>query len=163
MRRPVSVGRLQRFGWYAIFAGAIVAAFGTVLRDRGSADNGPTYLFDTLGFLLAVGGAVLIARVGAIFLEFAPASARRGAIFQAVTGIVAALAGCVALGTIEAEGSGKWLRPLVAAALVGGVGAGLAGLFTLAWFYGLDWAASRMERLDRSEVEERRHRPGQDR
>jgi hypothetical protein len=42
--------------------------------------------------------------------------------------------------------------------LIGGFGAGLAGLFTLGWFYGLDWAAGRMSRLDQAGVEEARRR-----
>jgi drug/metabolite transporter (DMT)-like permease len=162
MRRAASPHRLRRIGWGLIFAGAVAAALGTALRDRASFGDGPTYLLDTLGFLLAVAGAVLVARVGAMFLEFSPRHARRVAILQGVVGIAVTLAGCSGLGATDPDGFGVWLRPLVAAALVGGIGVGLAGLLTLAWFYGLDWAADRMAQLDQAEVEERRRRIGRE-
>lgn len=157
-RRPVAPRKLRRLGWFLLLAGALLAAAGVAVRDRRSEGDGPVYLLDGLGFLLAVGGAVLVARVGAMFLEFAPAGARRGAILEAVGGIAAALAGCVGLGAVAADGVAEWLRPVLAAGLIGGIGVGLTGLLTLGWFYGLDWAAGRMERLDRAEVEKRRRR-----
>jgi hypothetical protein len=49
---------------------------------------------------------------------------------------------------------------LLAIVLGLGVGIGLAGGFSLAWFYGQDWAAGRMERLDHAGVDEARRRQG---
>jgi len=35
--------------------------------------------------------------------------------------------------------------------MVGGVGAGLAGIFSLGWFYGGNYAAKRVEKLSEEE------------
>ena len=162
MRRYLNSPRwMRRFAWVLILGGAVLSAGAVALRDRfarGDDLHDASYLLTTLAFLLAVAGAVLEARVGGIFLAFAPRPARRRAILETVLGIAACLAGCVALGGVESEGGGTLVRPLLGGLLIGGLSAGLAGLFTLGWFYGLDWAAGRMERLDQTGVEEARRR-----
>jgi hypothetical protein len=154
---------LRWLAWGLILAGALLAAAAVALRDRSDRGDSPhnaSYLLSTLGLLLVAAGAVLEARAGALLLQFAPGPARRRAVAEAILGIAASLLGCVAFGGIEAKGAGSLVRSLLAALLTGGVGAGLAGLFTLAWCYGLDWAAGRMERLDQPKVEETRRRDG---
>jgi hypothetical protein len=167
MRRYLaSPRRLRRLAWGLIVTGGFLAALAVVLRDRlarGEALFNASYLLDAAWVLLAIAGAVLEARVGALFLAFAPAPARRRAVLETVVGLVVALGGCVGLGAVQAEGIGVLLRPLLAGALAAGLGVGLAGIFTLAWFYGVDWAAGRMERLDQPEIEEFRRRPEQER
>jgi hypothetical protein len=123
--------------------------------ERGDAQFGWSYILNVVGLFAILAGAVTEARVASLFLEFRAGPERRRAILEAVAGLTLALVGCVALG---GESGGAATRVLLAILLGLGAGAGLAGLATLAWFYGLDWAGGRLERLDQVGVDERRRR-----
>jgi hypothetical protein len=145
-------------GWTLIGVGAVGWGIATLLRARfarGDLGFSGSYLLNVVGLLALLCGAVLEARVAGLFLEVRAGSAWRRAIGETVVGIVATLAGCVALGVATEAGLA---RALLAVVLGLGIGAGFAGGFFLAWFYGLDWAAGRMERLDHSGVDEARRR-----
>jgi hypothetical protein len=149
---------MRRTAWTLIGAGAVGWGLAALLRarfTRGDLGFSGSYLLDVVGLLALFAGAILEARVASLFLEVRMDSVRRRAIGETVVGIVAALAGCVALG---AAMDASPARALLAILLGLGIGVGLAGCFSLAWFYGLDWAAGRMERLDHAGVDEARRR-----
>lgn len=130
--------------------GGVLAAVGAAIRN-GSGGSNETYLLDAAGLLTAVSGAVIEAKTADLFFEATPVSAMRRAIALAFGGIVAALSGCV-LASFVFDDSAHALLPAGAMfILVGGAGAGLAGLFSLAWYYGGEYAAKRIERLSDQE------------
>ena len=110
--------------------------------------GGWTYLLDVGGWLLAVAGAVAEARVNLIFAGFQADAVRRRATVLTIVGIIAALAGCVALSTVATTGTVSLARAVAAAFLVGGVGAGLGGILSLAVTSGARYAADRLANLD---------------
>jgi hypothetical protein len=142
-RRLADPRQLRRFGSSLILLGAVVAGIGAGWRS-GDGPNA-SYLLDTAGLLLAVAGAVADTRVGALVMSFAPREERRRALIRLTIGLVAFLPGCLALSVL---GSGQALaRGLGSAALTGGAGLALGGLLTIAWHYGGDYAADRIDRL----------------
>ncbi|MGH2562257.1 MAG: hypothetical protein ACRDJH_24625 [Thermomicrobiales bacterium] len=136
--------RLRRYGHLNVAFAAALAGAAAAWRARGG-PNG-TYLFDVAAWLLAVGGAVSEARVGTLLFGFAPVPARRRALLLTLLGLLTFLLSCVlyAVGSADNEA----IRGVAGAALIGGIGLGLGGLFTLAAYYGGDYAASRIERMD---------------
>ena len=142
--------RLRRLGLALILTAALAAGAAAALRARlppGTTRHSATYLLDTAGWLLAAGGAVVEARVGDLLLTAGHRAARRRAVAFAAFGIVAALGGCFSLSAFVSGALGGLARGIAAAALVGGVGLGLAGLFTLVWHYGGRYAADRIQRM----------------
>ncbi|MGH2532218.1 MAG: hypothetical protein ACRDJW_07900 [Thermomicrobiales bacterium] len=136
--------RWRRLGYLLVTIAAVLAGVAAAWRARGG-PNG-TYLLDVASWLLAVGSAVAEARVGLLLMGFAPAPARRRALLLTVVGLFTFLLGCM---LFSAGSNTDALIPGIAgASLIGGVGLGLGGLFTLAAHYGGDYAASRIERLD---------------
>lgn len=147
LRNPLA---LRRLGLAAVILGAILAGFATWLRDRlapGSQRHSATYFLDVAGWMLAVAGAVLEAKVGDRLLTARQPAARRRAIAFALGGLGAALVGCTTIPLGSAGTSASPLRAALAAVLVGGFGVGLGGLLTLGWFYGGRYAERRIERM----------------
>lgn len=141
--------RLRRLAPGLIGLGAICGLCAMLLRDSwnpGSLGHSATYLLDTLGWLLAFAGAVAAARLGSIYFRFKPASVRRRAILAAVSGTAVCLLSCVLISGVD--DAPLLVRLLAAALLIGGLGAGLAGLLTLAVTEGSRYAADRLANLD---------------
>ena len=140
----------RRIALGVIGLGAALAGIAQLIRESttgGSGSNSATYLLDVLGWLMVLAGAVIEASTAQIFFPAQPIPSSRRAIAFAVLGLVAAVFGCV-LTSMVADGD---TPAIVSAAgmsvLVIGVGLGLAGFFSLAWYYGGDYAARRIERL----------------
>jgi hypothetical protein len=141
---------LRRLGLTLVLAGAVCAGLATWLRDHlapGTGRHNATYLLDVAGWVLAVAGAVIEARIGDLLLTADQPAARRRAVLFAVAGLGAALTACVTIPLRSAGASATLLRAALAAILVGGIGVGLGGLATLGWFYGGRYAARRIERM----------------
>jgi hypothetical protein len=141
---------LRRLGLVFVFVGAFLAGLGAWLRERllsGSAGHSATYLLDVAGWLFALAGAVIEAKVGDLLLTARQPGARRRAVLFAVAGIGAALVACVTIPLRSSGASATPLRVALAAVLVGGFGVGLGGLATLGWFYGGRYAENRIERM----------------
>jgi hypothetical protein len=139
----------RRIALGIIVSGGLFAAAGAVIRatEAGSDARGASYLFDVAGWLTVVAGAVLEARTAQLFLQAFPRAAKRRAISFATFGVLAALIGFVIASTVA---DSRAPAAAVAAAmfvLVAGAGTGLAGLFSLGWFYGGDYAAGRIEKM----------------
>jgi hypothetical protein len=120
------------------------------LRDRltpGTGRHSATYFLDVAGWFLAVAGAAIEARVGDLLITAGQLAARRRAVLFAVTGIGAALVACATIPLRSSGASATPLRAALAAIMVGGIGLGLGGLATLAWFYGGRYAERRIERM----------------
>lgn len=131
-----------------MLAGSVLSLLATVLRDRTAA-GGWTYLLDAGGWLFAVAGAVAEARVNLILADVQADAVRRRATVLTIGGIVATLAGCVVLSTLATTGSASLARAAAAGFLVGGVGAGLGGILSLAVTSGARYAADRLANFDR--------------
>jgi hypothetical protein len=141
---------LRRLGLGSVFLGALLAGLAAWLRDRlspGSTRHSATYFLDVAGWLLAVAGAVLEARVGDLLLTARQPAARRRAVLFALGGLGAALVACATIPLRSSGASATPLRAALAAVLVGGFGVGLGGLVTLGWFYGGRYAERRIERM----------------
>ena len=138
-KRRIAVG--------VICLGGLLAGAGTLWRAQNDGAGNGTYLLDIAGWLTAAAGALLEAKSSLLFFQVFPSSSRRRAIVFAVLGIVAALAGCIVASTVADDDAPALLSAATMTALVGGVGFGLAGLFSLAANYGGDYAARRIEKL----------------
>ncbi|MEA2586009.1 MAG: hypothetical protein QOF33_4094 [Thermomicrobiales bacterium] len=141
---------LRRLGLTLVLLGALLAGGATWLRDRlspGSTGRSLTYFLDIAGWLFAIAGAILEAKVGDLLLTAHRVSARRRAVLFALVGLGAALAACATIPIRSSGASATPLRVVLAAVLVGGFGLGLGGLATLAWFYGGRYAERRIERM----------------
>jgi hypothetical protein len=132
-----------------IVAGGLFAAAGAVVRATaaGSDAQSSSYLLDVAGWLTVVAGAVLEARAAQLFLQAFPRSAKRRAISFTTFGLPAALIGCVLASTVADSDAPALVAGAAMFVLLAGAGIGLAGLFSLGWFYGGDYAASRIERM----------------
>lgn len=139
----------RRLGIALIALGGLLSAAGGYLRagDGGSA----TYYLDVLGLMLVIAGAVFETRSAQLFLAARPQSARRRALAFAVVGVIAGLTGCIAASRIADDDAPALLSGLALFGLVGGFGLGLSGLLSLAFFYGGDYAARRIETLSEEE------------
>ena len=142
--------RLRRVAVGLIVAAACLAAAALIVRDRAEAPDRVrvTYLIDAAAWILAILGAAAEAWVSAILFPARPQAVRRRALLLAAGGTVGLLGACVAL---SADGSGLNAaipRAIAAGALVAGLGGGLGGLLTLAWFYGGAYAANRIAEFD---------------
>jgi hypothetical protein len=135
---------MRRLGYALVAVAAGLAGLAAAWRAAGG-PNG-TYLLDVAAWFLAVSGAVLEARVGTLLMGFALVPARRRALLMTVAGLLAFLLGCL-LFSVGTDGA-TVLRFFAGAGLIGGIGLGLGGLFTLAGHYGGDYAASRIARMD---------------
>lgn len=135
----------RRIGAAVIALGGLLAAIGGYRRagDGSSA----TYLLDIIGIFAVLAGAVIETRSAQLFLAAYPISAQRRAFAFAVIGVIAGLTGCIAAARIVDNDQPPLLSGIAMFGLVGGLGLGLAGLLSLAWFYGGDYAARRIEKL----------------
>ena len=132
-----------------ILCSAGLAGLGSYLRvtDGFGASRAGGYLLETAGLLLAAGAAAWQARVAEMLILFDAKAVRRRAILSLLAGMCAALIGCVAASTIETDRYDDYVRAIAAAGIVGGLGLGLAGFFSLGWAFGMGYAGARIERL----------------
>jgi hypothetical protein len=142
--------RLRRVGLASVCLAALLSAFATWLRGHrteGTVGHSATYLLDVAALFLAIAGAAIEARVGDLLLAAGVRAGRRRAIAFSVSGLGAALAGCVTLSAASSGASAIPLRAALAAMMTGGFGVGLGGLATLGVFYAGRYAENRIERL----------------
>jgi hypothetical protein len=135
----------QRIALLVIAGCAAVAGLGAYMRAESGASSG--YLLETVAMLVAVFAAAWRARLAGILILLDPKAVRRRAILSLLAGICAALVGCIAVSTIETDRYDSALRALAETAIVGGLGLGLAGFFSLAWAFGMGYAGERIERM----------------
>lgn len=136
-RRRLALGLLA--------AGAALGGFGGALR-AADAESAAALAIVT-GILVVLAGAAVEALAAQRFLQALPASARRRALVLACCGFIAAIGGCV-LASTAFDADAPWpLAGWALATLVGGIGAALGGIGSLAAFHGGDYAARRIERL----------------
>lgn len=152
MKRPhpfANPAAQRRLAAAVLLLGGVLAALGAALRSAnyGSA----TYYLDVLGWLTAVAGAGLEAKSAQLFLAAVPRPARRRAVAFAALGPIAALAGCVISSAVVDQRTPAVVAGIAMGGLVGGAGFGLAGLLSLGWYYGGDYAAGRIEKLSDEE------------
>jgi hypothetical protein len=127
-------------------AGAVLAGLGAAWRAGESSSNSSYYL-DALAWLVVAAGAAVEAVSANLFFQVQPRFARRRALLLAIPGVIAGIAGCYLASAVFDSDSSPFAAGVANAALVGGIGAGLAGFFSLAWFYGGAYAARRIEKL----------------
>jgi hypothetical protein len=142
--------RIRRLGYALVSAAAIFAALAIWLRSRtdpGTGSHSATYYLDVLSWLLAFGGAMLVAWVGEILLSAEHRRTRRHAILAAFTGLGAAIIACATIPIRTSTDEGLIARILLAGLMVGGFGIGLSGLATLVWFFGGRYAADRIQHM----------------
>jgi len=156
MRRMTlaSPGGRQRLSLLLIAVSALLAGAGAFVRateSPGSSTHSSGYFFDVAGWLLACAAAIVEARVSDIFFQFSERKQKRRALSLTLVGILCALIGCYFASLLVGRDSPTVLAALANAAMVGGVGAGLAGIFSLGWFYGGNYAAKRVEKLSEEE------------
>jgi hypothetical protein len=139
----------QRLALLLILGCAALAGLGAYLRASAGPGESTSdgYLLETAALLMAVGAAAWQARIAGILILFEPNAVRRRAILSLLAGICAALVGCVAVSAIETDRYENSLRALAEAGIIGGLGLGLAGFFSLAWAFGMGYAGKRIERM----------------
>lgn len=137
-----------------LLAAAGTAGIAVTVRQQlhpGSSAHSATYLLDVLAVALTAVGIVLEVRAAEILISAGLLRAKRRAILCAVAGIVVGLAGCwLATGLIRRDASAAAVG-LASAAMAAGVGFGLAGLVSLGWSVGGDYAARRVQELGEEE------------
>jgi hypothetical protein len=122
------------------------AALRTILTP-GSRSHSATYLLDAIALIVAVAGTGLETKSSAFAFEIWPRRARRRAIALALGGSATALVSCIAAVWSSGQGAPILVEAPVYAALIGGFGAGLAGLASLGWWYGGAYMARRIEAM----------------
>jgi hypothetical protein len=125
-----------------ILTGAVLAGLADGVRE--AADTGEanwTFFLDVVGLLLVLGGSVLEARSADLLFTFASAQTRRRALILLITGLVEFVIACVLLSKLDQP----ILRGAAGALLMGGIGIGAGGLFSLVWIYGGNYAAERIQ------------------
>ncbi len=144
----------QRRSLLLIAIAALLAGVGALIRaieSPGSASHSLGYLFDAVGWVLALIAAVAEARIADLFFQFSERKARRRALVLTLVGLTGAIAGCFVASAVVERESVAIVTAVANAVMVGGVAAGLAGLFSLGWFYGGNYAAKRVEKLSEEE------------
>lgn len=127
--------------------GAATGFLGGALRASEHGGASGSSLPIVAGFLVVLAGAAVEALTAQLFLQVMPNLARRRALALSLGGVGGALLGCV-LGSTAFDAGAPWpLAGLATATLVGGVGAALGGLASLAAYHGGDYAARRIEQL----------------
>lgn len=145
---------MRRTGTGLLLLGTGSAGVAATLRQTlhpGSSTHSATYLLDVLAVAMTAVGIVLEVRAAEILISAGLLRAKRRAILCAVAGLVAGLAGCwLATGLIRGDASAAAVG-LASAAMAAGVGFGLAGLVSLGWSVGGDYAARRVQELGEEE------------
>lgn len=139
----------RRLAVGVIAIGGALAGLGAWLR-AGDGSNSSFYL-DVAGWFTVVAGAVLEAKSAQLFLAASPRAARRRAAAYTAFGVIAALTGCAVASAVVDGDSPPFVSAIAMFGLVGGIGLGLAGLLSLGWYYGGDYAAGRVEKLSDEE------------
>jgi len=138
----------RRIAVVVIVFGAALAGVAQLIRESSFGNSSSaTYLLDVLGWLVMVAGAVIEASAAQIFFPAQPVPTRRRAFTFAVLGVIAAVLGCVLTSMVADDDTPAIVAGVTMFVLVCGIGFGLAGAFSLAWYYGGDYAARRIERL----------------
>jgi hypothetical protein len=153
-RRLSNPSTQRRLGIGLIALGGVLAGLGAFVRAvtmDGSASHSAAYLLDSGGWLAILAGAVVEARAAQLFLMATPGPARRRAVLFWVLGLLAGLAGCVLASTASGDDAPALVPAGAMFVLVSGVGFGLTGFFSLAWFYGGEYAGRRIEKLSDEE------------
>ncbi|CAN5565587.1 hypothetical protein BH23CHL5_BH23CHL5_00870 [soil metagenome] len=91
------------------------------------------------------------ARIAERLVQFNARQVRRVAIFSLLAGVMLLLLGCVFPSAAESDRLETAVNVMSEVAIVGGVGLGLSGLFTLMWAFGLNYAGGRIEQLSDEE------------
>jgi hypothetical protein len=144
----------RRLGVGLIVLGGVLAGLGALMRAMtrdGSASHSAAYLLDSCGWLIVVAGAVVEARAAQLFLQATPRPASRRAVSFWVLGLLAGLTGCVLASKVSADDTPALVAAGAMFVLISGIGFGLAGFFSLAWYYGGEYAGRRIEKLSDEE------------
>ena len=145
---------MRRAGTGALILAGASAGIAASVRQGlppGSPAHSATYLLDVLAVGLTIVGIVLEVRAAEILISGGLVSARRRAILCAVLGIIVGLVGCwLTTGLIRGDASAIAVG-LTSAAMAAGVGFGLAGLVSLGWSVGGEYAARRVQKLGEEE------------
>ncbi|MDQ2683263.1 MAG: hypothetical protein M3Y37_07020 [Chloroflexota bacterium] len=129
-----------------IIVGGLLAAIGSLLRDLIDGRNDQwTFLFDTFGLLLAAVAAVLDFRTQMRLGDLELPGARRRAVLLLVSGLAAAILGCLVLGWMVEDDTPAVLRALLSGLMTAGIGCSLAGLLYIGWFGGGDHLERRIQ------------------
>lgn len=147
------VGR-RRLSLLLIAVAAFLAGVGALIRateSPGSTSHSFGYLFDVAGWLIALFAAIVEARVADLFFQFSERGPKRRALALTLIGLICAIAGCYSASVLLDRDSPAIVAALANALMVGGIGAGLAGMFSLGWFYSGNYAAKRVEKLSEEE------------
>ena len=135
----------RRIALVVIVIGAALAGVAQLIRESSS--DSSTYLLDVVGWIVVVAGSVIEASTAQILFPAQPVPTRRRATSFAALGVIAAVLGCVLTSMVADNDTPAIVSGMTMFVLVGGIGLGLAGTFSLAWYYGGDYAARRIERL----------------
>ncbi len=140
----------RRLSLTLIGVAATVAGAGGTIRATaldGSGRDSATYLLDVVAWLVMLTAAANEAFAANPFFQIDPRAARRRAILLASVGLFASLLGCYLASWVFEDSSPAILPGVANAVLVSGMGALLAGLLSLGWSYGGNYAARRIEKL----------------
>jgi hypothetical protein len=132
-----------------LLVGTLLAGIGAYLRSTAGPGESRAggYLLETAALAIVVGSAAWQARVAEMLILFDSKAVRRRSILSLLAGICTALVGCAVASVIETDRHDAAVRALAQAGIVGGVGLGLAGCFSLAWVYGMGYAGAKIERM----------------
>jgi hypothetical protein len=140
----------RRLSLTLIGTGALFAGVGAVIRAStpdGSTRHSASHLFDAAAWLIVVIAAVIETISASLLFQIEPRGARRRGVLLAALGVLAALLGCYLASSTFDDDSPAVLSGAANVVLVGGIGAGLAGVMSLGWQYGGAYAARRIEKL----------------
>lgn len=152
-RRPLGPLQQRRVAFGILVAACALAGIGAYLRTVSAAGSQANrwLILESIGLLVAAGAAVWQARIAERLVQFNARQVRRVAIFSLLAGVMLLLLGCVFPSAAESDRLETAVNVMSEVAIVGGVGLGLSGLFTLMWAFGLNYAGGRIEQLSDEE------------
>ena len=140
-----------RIAFGTLLLGGVIAGLGEYLRDVLDGETQWTFLFDTVGLIVALIGAAWDFRVQLQFGDDNPKATKRRGAYLLLGGIVLSFGGCWLLGWVLTDTAQPALRGLIAAALTTGIAAVIDGFLHIGWFGGGDYLERRI--AQRSEEE----------
>ncbi len=146
-RRPLGPLQQRRVAFGILLAACALAGTGAYLRSISPAGSQANrwLVLESAGLLVAAGSSVWQARTAERLVQFNARQVRLVAIFSLLAGVMLLLLGCIFLSAAGSDRFDTAVIVLNEVAIVGGIGLGLSGLFTLMWAFGLDYAGARIE------------------
>lgn len=131
---------MRRVSWLVLVVAVALGVWGAWQRQDGA--NRQSYLLDVLGWFLAVGFAVITARIESWMQDFDQRGVRRRSFLNLLAGVALALGMCV---MASVANGAAYVASGASGLLIGGVGLLLAGLLTQALTSGAEYAARKIE------------------